>query len=226
TPGPGFAAAKYVPFKIVPLADLRSTTRSTVFVRASEIIRSDPRTSSISSTGVCFMAMSTLFFSRQCPRYAETHDVSAEVGGIALSRRRSQQPRRKHPGAAAIHAEALALAVVRVDITRGGLVRAPICGSPGVVVVVTVLGPLPNVPCHVVKAECVRRLRAHRMCLAAVAKKSFHFFAAGVGIEPGVDRSGSVVIAPVELSCRSGARGIFPLRFAGQPIRPVCCGRA
>src|SRR5207248_2931566 len=120
------------------------------------------------------------------------------------------------------HVAAICLAVVRVDITRRGLVRAPICRSPGVVVVVTVLGPLPNVPCHVVKAECVRRLRAHRMCLAMVAKKTFHFFAAGVSIEPGVDWSGSVVIAPVELSCRSGACSIFPLRFAGQPIRPVC----
>ena len=34
--------------------------------------------------------------------------------------------------------------------------------------------------------------------------------------------SGSVVVAPVEPGRRSGARGIFPLRFAGQPIRPVC----
>jgi len=33
---------------------------------------------------------------------------------------------------------------------------------------------------------------------------------------------GAFVIAPVELSCRSGACGIFPLRLAGQPIRPVC----
>src|SRR5260370_14898035 len=136
TPGPGFAASKYVPFKIVPLADLRSTTRSTVFVRASEIIRSDPRTSGISSNGVCFMAVSTLFFSRQCPRYAETHDVSAEVGGIALSRRPSQPPRRKPPGDDALHSEALALAVVRVDIARGSLVRAPVRGNARVAVFV------------------------------------------------------------------------------------------
>jgi hypothetical protein len=40
------------------------------------------------------------------------------------------------------------------------------------------------------------------MCLAMVAKKAFHFFATGVGIEPGVDRSGSVVIAPVETDRR------------------------
>src|SRR5579859_1988590 len=164
----------------------------------------------------------TALASRKRSSDTETHNVSAEVGGIALSGGRSQQPRRKHPGAAAIHAETLAVAVVRVDIARGGFVRASVGGNASVAVVVTVLGPLPNVPCHVVKAECVRRLRAHRMCLAMVAKKTAHIFAAGVGIEPGVDRSGSVVIAPVELSCRSGACGIFPLRFAGQPIRPVC----
>src|SRR5271170_2059130 len=140
---------------------------------------------------------------------AETHDVIAVVGRIAFSGGRSQQPRRKHPRAAAIHSKTLALAVVRVDIARGGLVRAPVGRNAGVAVVVTVLGPLPNVPRHVVKAEGVRRLRAHGMCLARFAKKTFHFFAAGVGIEPGVYRSGSVVVAPVELSCRSGACGIF-----------------
>ena len=160
--------------------------------------------------------------SRERSGDAETHDVIAVVGRIAFSGGRSQQPRRKHPRAAAINSEAIALAVLRLGVARGGLVRAPVGGNAGVAVVVTVLGPLPNVSCHVVKAECVRRLRAHRMCLAMVAKKTFHFFAAGVGIEPGVDRSASVVIAPVELSCRSGACGIFPLRFAGQPIRPVC----
>src|SRR4029077_7387299 len=173
-----------------------------------------------------FIGATSGSLSRQRLGHAKAHDDGAEVGGIGLSRRRSQQPRRKHPGAAAINSEALALAVVRVGITRAGLVRAPVCGNAGVAVVVTVLGPLPSVPCHVVKAECVRRLRAHRMCLAMVAKKTFHFFAAGVGIEPGVDRSGSVVIAPVERGCRSGACGIFPLRFAGQPIRPVCWGCA
>src|SRR5215831_12808539 len=109
---------------------------------------------------------------------AETHDVSAEVGRIALSGGRSQQPCREHPRSAAINAEALALAVVRLGVGRGGLVRTPICGGCGVTVVVTVLGPLPNVPCHVVKAVCVRRFRAHRMCLAMVAKKTGHFFAA------------------------------------------------
>ena len=114
------------------------------------------------------------------------------------------------------------MTVLCLGVARRGLVRAPVGGSRRVTVVVTVLGPLPNVPCHVVKAECIRRLRAHPMCLAMVAKKTAHVFAAGVGIEPGVDRSGSVIIAPVELSCRSGACGIFPLRFAGQPIRPVC----
>ena len=42
---------------------------------------------------------------------------TAVPGGIALSGSRSQQPRRKHPRAAAIHTEALALAVVRMYIT-------------------------------------------------------------------------------------------------------------
>jgi len=57
------------------------------------------------------------------------------------------------------------------------------------------------------------------MCLAMVAKKTFHFFAAGVGIEPGVDRSGSIVIAPVELSCwrqQSSASGDGPYRLPSE----------
>ena len=107
------------------------------------------------------------------------------------------------------------MAVLRLGVARRSLVRAPVGGNARVAVVVTVLGPLPNVPCHVVKAECVRRLRAHRMCLAMVAKKTVNVLAAGVGIEPGVDRSGSIIIAPVELRCRSGACGIFPLHFTG-----------
>ena len=102
------------------------------------------------------------------------------------------------------------MAVVRFDVTRGDLVGAPVGGNAGVAVFVTIVGPLPDVPCHVVKAKCVRWLRANWMGLATVAKKTIYFFAAGVGIEPGVDRSGSVVIAPVELSCGSGASGIFP----------------
>src|SRR4029077_14509969 len=57
-------------------------------------------------------------------------------------------------------------------------------------------------------------------------KKTAHRLAAGVGIEPGVSRSGSVVIAPVESGCRSGARGVFPVRLGGQPIRSVCRGLA
>src|SRR5580693_3731181 len=135
----------------------------------------------------------------ECPGQAESHDAVAIVGGIAFSGGRSQQPRWKHPRAAAINSEAIALAVLRLGVARRNLVRAPVGGNARVAVVVTILGPLPNVPCHVVKAECVRRLRAHRMRLAMVAKKTFHFFAAGVGIEPGVDRSGGGVIAPVEL---------------------------
>ena len=125
----------------------------------------------------------------EAPGHAETHDVTAVVGRIAFSGGRSQQPLWKHPRAAAINSEAIALAVLHLGVARRGLVRASICGGRRVRVVVTVLGPLPNVPCHVVKAECVRRLCAHRMCLATVAKKTIHFFAPGVGIEPGVGRS-------------------------------------
>ena len=158
---------------------------------------------------------------RQRSSDAETHDVIAVVGRIAFSGGRSQQPRRKHPRAAAVNSEAIALAVLGLGVARRDLVRAPVGGNAGVAVVVTVLGPLPNVPCHIVKAECVRRLGADRMCLAMVAKKTVNVFAAGVAIEPGVDRSGNVVITPVELSCGSGACCIFPLRFAGHPIRPV-----
>src|SRR5438552_13597585 len=161
------------------------------------------------------MRAATALASRKRSSDAETHDVSAEAGRIAFSGGRSQQPRRKHPRAAAINSEAIALAVLRLGIARRGLVRVAVGGNAGVAVVVTVLGPLPNVPCHVVKAECVRRLRAHRMCPAMLAKKTANVLAAGVGIEPGVDRSGRVVIAPIEFGCRSGACGIFPLCFAG-----------
>src|SRR5690349_771837 len=100
---------------------------------------------------------------------AETHDVIAVVGRIAFPGGRSQQPRRKHPRAAAIHSEAIALAVVRLRVARRGLVRAAVGRNAGVAVVVTVFGPLPNVPCHVVKAECVRRLGADRMRSAMIA---------------------------------------------------------
>jgi hypothetical protein len=54
--------------------------------------------------------------SRERSSNAEAHDVSAEVGRIAFSGRRSQQPRRKHPRAATIHTEAFTVAVVRFDI--------------------------------------------------------------------------------------------------------------
>ncbi len=91
------------------------------------------------------------------------------------------------------------MAVLRLRVTRRALVRAPVAGNASVAIVVTVLDPLPNVPCHVVKPKSVRRLQAHGMGLATVAKKTFYFFAAGVGIKPGVINSGSVVIAPVEL---------------------------
>src|SRR4029077_3811216 len=91
-----------------------------------------------------FLICVTAPASRERSSDAEPHDVIAVVGGRALSGGRARQARRKRPGASAIHAEALSLAVVRTAIARGGLVRAPICGSPGVGVVVTLPGPLPN----------------------------------------------------------------------------------
>src|SRR5271166_696859 len=97
------------------------------------------------------------------PGDAEAHDAVAIIGGIPFARGWSQQPRRKHPRAAAINSEAIALAVLRLRVDRRGFVRAAVGGNTGVAIVVTVLGPLPNISCHVVKAECVRRLRAHRM---------------------------------------------------------------
>src|SRR5437016_11267165 len=110
-----------------------------------------------------------LLFSRQRPRYADSHDHIAIVGGISFACGRAQQPCRKHPRAAAINAEAVALAVLRLGVLRSGLVRAPVGANAGVAVVVAVLGPLPNVPCHVVKAECVCRFLPDRMGLSAVA---------------------------------------------------------
>src|SRR5262249_48885065 len=85
----------------------------------------------------------------ECSRYAEPHDVIAVIGGISFSGRRSQQPRRKHPRAAAINSEAIALCVLRVWVPRRGLVRAPVRGNACVTVVVTIFSPLPDVPCHV-----------------------------------------------------------------------------
>ena len=101
--------------------------------------------------------LATLWY---CSCDAETHDVIAVIGRIVFSGGRSQQPRRKHPRAAAINSEAIAMAVLRLGVARRSLVRVPVDGNAGVAIVITVLGPLPNVPCHVVKAECVRRLRA------------------------------------------------------------------
>jgi hypothetical protein len=98
------------------------------------------------------------FFLGQRSSDAESHDVIAVVGWIAFSGGRSQQLRRKHPRAAAINSEAIAMVVLCLRVARRSLVRAPVGGNAGVAVVVTVLGPLPNVPWHVVKAECVRRL--------------------------------------------------------------------
>src|SRR5438552_18580840 len=90
--------------------------------------------------------LDVLLASWQRSGYAETHDVIAVGGGIALSRGRSQQPRRKHPRAAAVHAEALGFAILRLGVARRGLVCAPVGGNAGVGIVVTVLGPLPNIP--------------------------------------------------------------------------------
>src|SRR6476646_5750344 len=97
-----------------------------------------------------FLICVTALASRERSSDAETHDVIAVVGRIAFSGGRAQQPRGKHPGTAAIHAEAIALAVLRLGVARRGFTRAPVGGNAGVTVVVTVLSPLPNVPCHVV----------------------------------------------------------------------------
>src|ERR1043166_3123999 len=156
--------------------------------------------------------------SRERSRHTKTHDVIAVLGRIAFAGGRSQQPGRKHPGAAAVNSEAIALVVFRLGIGRSSLVRAPVGGNASIAVVVTVLGPLPNVTCHVVEAESVRRLRADRMRLAMVAIKTLNILAAGVSVEPGMARSGRVVIAPIELGRRSGACGIFPLGFTRQAI--------
>src|SRR5580658_951323 len=147
---------------------------TTVSSIRKHLIVSFPSISFIGRLMCSFSICVTALASRERSSDAETHDVSAEVGRIAFSGSRSQQPRRKDPRAAAINSEAIALAVLRFWVARRGLVRAPVGGNTGVAVVVTVLGPLPNVPCHVVKGECVRRLRAHRMVLAMVAKKTAH----------------------------------------------------
>src|SRR5690242_19014910 len=133
-----------------------------------------------------FLGVWPRWFQREHSSHAETHDVIAVALRIALSGGRSQQPGRKHPRSAAINSKAIALAVLGLGIARRGLVCAPVGGNVRLAVVVTVLSPLPDVSCHVVKAECVRRLRPHRMCLAVVAKKTLNVLAAGVRIEPGV----------------------------------------
>src|SRR5262245_24419756 len=148
-------------------------------------------------------------------RDAEPHDCVAIVGRIAFSGGRSQQPHRKHPRAAAINSEAIALAVLSLGVARRGLVRAPVGRNAGVAVVVTVLGPLPNVPCHVVKAECVRRLRAHRVRLPASAEKPLACCDTGVGSEPGVAGCALHIIAPPEFARSAGARSVLPFGFAG-----------
>src|SRR2546430_16836015 len=95
-----------------------------------------------------FIICVTALASRKRSSDAKTHDVSAEVGRIAFSGGRSQQPRRKHPRAAAINSETIALAVLRLGIARRGLVGATVGGDAGIAVVVTVLRPMLDVSCH------------------------------------------------------------------------------
>src|ERR1700691_2521764 len=166
----------------------------------------------------------TALASRKRSSDAETHDGIAVVGRIAFSGGRAQQPRRKHPRATAINSEAIALAVLRLGVARRGLVRAPVGGHAGVAVVVTVFGPLPNVAGHVVKAECVRRLRAHRMRLAARAEKPLTSCDTGVGSEPSVAGRAVRIIAPPEFGRGAGACGVLPFGFAGQAVRARMTG--
>ena len=164
---------------MVPWPDLISTTRGAGNDCEAAAFLTKLATLALSASDkmMCsFLICVTALASWEGSRDAEPHDRIAVVGRIAFSGGRSQQPHRKHPRAAAINSEAIALAVLRLGVARRGLVRARVGGNAGVAVVVTVLGPLPNVPCHVVKAECVRRLRAHRMCLAMVAKKTLTLF--------------------------------------------------
>src|SRR6185437_4819651 len=143
----------------------------------------------------------------QAPGHSKSHDAVSKIGRVPLARGRTKQPCRIEPRPAAIYAHTFPSAI-RARISYSFFVGVAVGWRGGVALGVTVLSPLPDVPDHVVKLKGVCWLLPHRVCPPA-----------RIIFVPRVTGSLVVIISPPELGRGSRPGGVFPLRFAGQPVR-------
>src|SRR6185295_6741688 len=147
------------------------------------------------------------------PGEAKTGEVVAVVGVVPIARRRARETRYRAPGAAAQDT------LCAIAAGPSGSVR----GRAGVTRIPAVLGPLPGIAEHVVESEAVGRVAARRrgevvavgaFVLLAEAPGLETALVADVGEAAGLHR----VFAPEAGSDAARARGVFPFRFARQPV--------
>ena len=133
---------------------------------------------------------------------AKTENIGLAVGDVVAAACRTAVTRMEHQTTSAHHA------------VRGACRPLGICNRIGRIILVPVQAPFPDVPMHVVQTPCVRLFLSDRMRLPI-----------GVLLIPSdlvKIRAGSFlgrdVLPVVQGCCRSGAAGIFPLRFGRQGI--------